>query len=761
MVHEMTIRSKQKNMLLHSEMLMNMPEGVILIKADDDSIIYTNPSFNRMFGYESGELQGKHISIVNAPTDVSPEDMAEQIQSQIKQSGTWRGEILHVRKDGTQFWCEAVVSAFSHNTVWISIHTDITERKQLLSDLSLHSEIMRNMSEGVVLVSILTGSIVYCNPKFEQIFGYSDGELLGKDIVIVHAPTEKTPEEEADQIRESLKKYKSWQGEFYAIKKNGTCFWSYVTLSTFSHAKYGNVWLGVHTDVTESKRAEERFRGFFDFSKGLLGIASLDGYFILTNPSMCHTLGYTDEELKSKPFYEFAHPDDLGKTITVYEKVIHGATVIDFEHRFRCKNGTYRNIVWTVVPNLRENIVYTTAYDITELKKTGRKLRESNISLNETIEKMGTLYKQQEFISMLGIRALKGAELQTLMDRAALEVSEALDVGYSRVLQLLPDSDKLLMVAGVGWKEGLVGTSTVSRDINSQSWFLLRSNEPLIITDLPSETRFDIQPLLLEHGIISSICVLIYYHNKPWGILGAFCDKHRDFTENDIHFCQSVANILSYAITRKEEEQIIRRNLDEKSILLKEIHHRVKNNLQIISAMVMMQSEQISDKAARDAFEDTVNRIKAMALVHEEIYGTDVLSQIDFHDYTEHLIAGFMTFHNNGFKLHYKINIDNVHLAIDTALPCALILNELLSNAFKYAFIGKTEGEIVVSLFKEDDSFILEVKDNGAGFPADFDTRQTKSLGMVIIRSLTKQILGTVKFKNEGGACSRVKFKGK
>ncbi|MBF0466727.1 MAG: hypothetical protein HQK94_16785 [Nitrospirae bacterium] len=266
--------------------------------------------------------------------------------------------------------------------------------------------------------------------------------------------------------------------------------------------------------------------------------------------------------------------------------------------------------------------------------------------------------------------------------------------------------------------------------------------------------------MLLDHGIISGLCVLIYLKDKPWGILCAHCNKHKVFSVKDINFCQSIANILSYSIVRKEEEQT-RRNLDEKSTLLKEIHHRVKNNLQIISALIGLQAEKISDKAALEAFEETIYRIKALALVHEEMYGTDNLSQIDFHEYTENLIASFINLHNNKLNLRYKIDIENVQLAIDTALPCALILNELLSNALKHAFIEKTEGEILISLFKETDYYILEVKDNGVGFPSDFDMKSTKSLGMVLINALTKQLLGNVEFKNENGTKAKVTFKGK
>jgi PAS domain S-box-containing protein len=134
---------------------------------------------------------------------------------------------------------------------------DITEYKRVEEELRLHSEIIANMVEGVILTRISDGTIVYTNPKFEEMFGYSHEELVGKNISVVNAPTEKSSEEIAKGIQRSLRKTGVWSGEVYNIKKDGTPFWCYANVSTFEHLKYGKVWVAVHTDITERKQAEE------------------------------------------------------------------------------------------------------------------------------------------------------------------------------------------------------------------------------------------------------------------------------------------------------------------------------------------------------------------------------------------------------------------------------------------------------------------------------------------------------------------------
>jgi two-component sensor histidine kinase len=211
---------------------------------------------------------------------------------------------------------------------------------------------------------------------------------------------------------------------------------------------------------------------------------------------------------------------------------------------------------------------------------------------------------------------------------------------------------------------------------------------------------------------------------------------------------------------RRQAEEQIRASLQEKEVLLKEIHHRVKNNLQIISSLLSLQSRHIKYEQALEMFKDSQNRVKSMALIHERLYHSEDLSRIDFAKYTQslttHLFQSYGV-HSNVVKL--KLNVVDVFLGIDTAIPCGLIINELVSNSLKHAFPAGREGSISIALHSdEDNQLTLMVSDTGVGFPKDVDFRNTSSLGLKLVRTLTDQLGGTIELERSGGAAFKITF---
>lgn len=207
-------------------------------------------------------------------------------------------------------------------------------------------------------------------------------------------------------------------------------------------------------------------------------------------------------------------------------------------------------------------------------------------------------------------------------------------------------------------------------------------------------------------------------------------------------------------------------SLKEKEVLLREIHHRVKNNMQVISSLLRLQSSNVKDEQQIEMLKESQNRIKAMALIHEKLYRSKDLANIDFNDYIKNLVNDlFISYKVNTGKIVLKMNIDTVSFGIDTAIPCGLIVNELVSNSLKYAFPEGEEGEIKVSLHRITDlkskMFELTVSDNGVGIPEDLDIRKTESLGLRLITNLAeRQLQGKVKLNRNKGTEFRIKFKG-
>jgi two-component sensor histidine kinase len=187
-------------------------------------------------------------------------------------------------------------------------------------------------------------------------------------------------------------------------------------------------------------------------------------------------------------------------------------------------------------------------------------------------------------------------------------------------------------------------------------------------------------------------------------------------------------------------------------VLLKEVHHRVKNNLQVIASLLSLQSDQLKDHDAIALFEDMQNRVKSMALIHESLYRTGDLARFNFAGYIErlssHLFQSYAA-EAPGIRLHMEL--DDLALDVDTAIPCGLILNELLTNALKYVYPDGRSGDIYIMLRADAEHVALRERDTGIAFPAGVDFRNTESLGLQLVDMLTEQLGGTLTLMGEGG----------
>lgn len=218
------------------------------------------------------------------------------------------------------------------------------------------------------------------------------------------------------------------------------------------------------------------------------------------------------------------------------------------------------------------------------------------------------------------------------------------------------------------------------------------------------------------------------------------------------------------ALQKKEAEEkkiIIEKSLKEKEILLKEIHHRVKNNLQIISSLLNLQASRAEDEELKKTMTEAKNRIASMALIHQKIYQSDNLSSIDFQSYVEQMTSSIdSTFNVAGKKINYTINTNGIVLDIDTSIPLGLIINELLTNCYKYAFTDRSSGNITIVMNETKNNEIeFHIYDDGIGFQKELQLNSLKSLGLKLVKGLTEQIKGTLKIENNNGTHFFINFK--
>jgi PAS domain S-box-containing protein len=257
----------------------------------------------------------------------------------------------------------------------------------------------------------------------------------------------------------------------------------------------------------------------------------------------------------------------------------------------------------------------------------------------------------------------------------------------------------------------------------------------LLSTRLPQEVEAQI---LRKDGVRRTLLVNmnLFEHNAR----GQFLSSYRDITE------------------RKQVEERLRVSLAEKEVLLKEIHHRVKNNMQVISSLLNLQLNLLDDEEMREILRESQNRIKSMALIHEGLYRSENLAGVDFATYVSQLARSVVRSYTTA-PVELLLDVGNVQLSIDMAIPCGLILNELISNAMKYAFPGGRAGTVSVKVCRTDEGMVkLEVADNGVGLPPTLDIRESKSMGLQLVTTLVNQLGGTLDAVRGTGARFVISF---
>ena len=214
-------------------------------------------------------------------------------------------------------------------------------------------------------------------------------------------------------------------------------------------------------------------------------------------------------------------------------------------------------------------------------------------------------------------------------------------------------------------------------------------------------------------------------------------------------------------LERKKIEEKLSASLAEKEFLVKEIHHRVKNNLQIITSLLNLQSAGIKSKKVKDKYTESIGRIKSMAIIHELLYRSKNLSSIKIKDYLEELVLYISSTYNLGKKIQVDLGVDVVHkfIDLDKAIPCGIIINELLSNAFKYAFTHRKQDGVITIYFSENKGrYTLTVSDNGIGLPKSMNVKTSSTLGLQLINSLVEQLSGELSMRSNKGTSFTISF---
>jgi PAS domain S-box-containing protein len=367
--------------------------------------------------------------------------------------------------------------------------------------------------------------------------------------------------------------------------------------------------------------------------------------------------------------------------------------------------------------------------DITQIKETEAELARLNANLESIVRKRTLALKEE-----VGHRIQAEQNVQAALDytRSVIEANPDLMVVCAKDGTVLDVNTAAESLTGIP-REQLIG-SPYSR------YFVDDTTPKTVLADLHEKGRLEYTVRLRRaDGRITPLSV------------NATLFQGKDTTDMRII-------VSAHDITRQQhDEEAIRASLDEKVILLREIHHRVKNNLQIIISLTNLQMRQTDDPGVKRIMAETQNRVRAMSLVHEKLYRSESLSQIDFADYTRFLATQLFSFYSiDTSRVKLDLTMNRIMVDINTAVPLGLIMNELVSNALKHAFPEGRSGTVTISGWIEDDRITLSVRDTGVGIPPGFDWRNTESLGLRLITSLVDQVNGTVELESDGGTAFTV-----
>lgn len=347
--------------------------------------------------------------------------------------------------------------------------------------------------------------------------------------------------------------------------------------------------------------------------------------------------------------------------------------------------------------------------------------------------------RQQEILAELGVVALQPTPFIDLLNQTARLVAEGLEAEFCKVLEYVAAEKRLLVRAGIGWKDGVVGVATIGTDLESPSGFALRTGRPVISNHLENEERFRTPELLLEHGIRRAMNVIIQGDGAPYGVLEVDSRSTGEFTEADIPFLQGAANILGMAIERQRYERDLQTALNRQQLLLGEINHRVKNSLQIVSSMLHLQARSAEDANVAAQLADASSRVAAVGRAYERLAYDPNVESIDLRSYLQAVCEDAIKA-NADCQFHFE-GPEGIRVDADRAISLALIVNELVTNSVKHAFVASAQKiNIFVRLARAENGVIrVSVQDDGAQ-PPPAPSTTSKGLGMRIIAALAQQL---------------------
>ncbi|MEG4802241.1 PAS domain S-box protein [Microcoleus sp. ARI1-B5] len=692
-------------------------------------------------GIEPGEALGLSIFEVYSSQPDILENIAQVLAGNDRTWNAQQGHFIYeIRSAALRSGNGEVIGA-------VGVSCDITERERSIATLqtanqeledrlTLQTTVLnaslaesekkyRNLvetSQELIWSIDIQGILTFVNSAAKRIYGYEPPEMIGRRFTDFLLPEQKTrPIEIFAQLlaRTSIQpQTPNSPYETVHIRKDGTPVHLRLN-SIVNQAENGAILglCGTATDISDRKRSEEalqeatdQLRAVLDAVPGLISWISSDLRYIGVNQHLATSFKLSPESFVGQEINFLDKGSTFGQLIRNFFDSSSGQTWQEIDIEI---NGFVRNYLIVAQKYHQGTAAVSVGIDITDRKRAEAQKTQLIASLQESELKFRSLYEATSDAVML------------------LDEEEFFDCNLAT-----------LAIFGCSNKEQFYG------------------KKPSEFSPLLQPSGQDSRSLATQRisaALQTGSCRFDWVHKR---LDGSEFPAEVLLNAMEINGRQVIQAVVRDITDRKRDEDRIKASLAEKEVLLKEIHHRVKNNLQVISSLLKLQSRYIQDSRVSEMLKESQNRVRSMALVHEQLYQSKDLSNIDFAEYIQNLAHNlFQAYEIDTEGVKLQTNIAPCSLNIDTAVPCGLIINELVTNSLKYAFTRQTQGKIKIDFTLDKNRVcVLAVSDSGIGFPQNLDYRKARTLGLRLVGSLVKQIRGTIELLETPGTTFKITF---
>ncbi|MFO7896541.1 MAG: PAS domain S-box protein [Candidatus Cloacimonadales bacterium] len=744
--HDITILKNREAELKESEerfkVLHNASFGGIAIH-DKGKILDCNQGLAEISGYSVLELIGMDGLLLIAEAE------RDYVRSQIKNGYEKPYESIGVTKNGVTYplRLEARNIPYQGKQVRVVEFRDLTEQKQAEEKVRESEEKFQLFAELApvgIIISDLAGKPVFISPKFVELFGYPASEIDSLEAWLKRAYPD-------PEIREAASK--RWQAEVEHVRKYGfargsmeqpvVCKDGTVRQVEFHLGCSEQYNFIIFVDITERQQmqtqlqtAKTELENYFNYSLDLLVIATLEGEFLRLNPEWENILGYEIKELLGRNYLDFIHPEDLDATISKMKDLKEDKEVLNFENRYRHKDGSYRWIEWR--SRKMGDTVYAVARDITERLHTLRRVK-----LNEA-----------RLESLLRINQYSPENIQKLLDFALAEIIKLTE---SKIGYIYYYDEKLQRFTLNTWSNEVMPQCSVT---DKQTIYQLektgiwgeavRQRKPIMINDFS-------QPNPLKKGLPQGhvplknfLTIPVFSKSKIVAVVGV-ANKAGDYNKSDIRQLNLMMDSVWKNVKRTAAEKRISSLLKEKEMLLKETHHRIKNNMAVVKSLLLMQANKQVNANCQNALLDAARRVQSMVTLYNKLYRSELPSQLNVRKFLPQLVKDIIAPFAAEPPVKTNLDIAELDLPAKTISSLAIIINECITNSMKYAFADNDNPQVLLQVDQQESLLKLRYADNGCGVENLDDLDSSKSFGMRLIKMMVNDLKGKLEIQNRAG----------